>query len=157
MTTCQKDPTCGIFLKRGLFKNHIPICQTRKNTNTNTQIQQITKCQKDPTCSISLKRRLFKDVFWVSHSCTRSSFEQFLEEQKTLLLKLNLRILVLMSLMSSIREKFGARLPLKLSKSCLARERERLMIIMTIWTTRQIQKYNYTIKNHKHNIIGRQE
>ena len=34
------------------------------------------KCQKDPTIGIFLKRRLFKDVFWVSHSCTRSSFLQ---------------------------------------------------------------------------------
>jgi len=33
MTKCQKDPTCGIFLKRGMFKdikNDIPMCQTRK-------------------------------------------------------------------------------------------------------------------------------
>ena len=42
-TKCQKDPTCGIFLKRGLFKdlkNYIPKCQTHKYkihkyTNTN--------------------------------------------------------------------------------------------------------------------------
>ena len=42
-TKCQKDPTCGIFLKRGLFKdlkNYIPTCQTHKYkihkyTNTN--------------------------------------------------------------------------------------------------------------------------
>ena len=110
---CQKDPICGIFLKRGLFKgikNDTPMCQTCKYTNTNTQIQHMTKCQKDPTCSIFLKkglfkgiknyipmcqmrkckvkcqkdptcgiflkRRLFKDVFWVSHSCTRSSYPQ---------------------------------------------------------------------------------
>ena len=52
MTKCQKDPTCGIFLKRGLFKgikNDIPMCQTRKYkkyNNTNTQIQHMTKCQK---------------------------------------------------------------------------------------------------------------
>ena len=40
MTKCQKDPTCGIFLKRGLFKdikNDIPMCQTRKYKNTNTK------------------------------------------------------------------------------------------------------------------------
>merc|ERR1711954_638176 len=33
ITKCQKDPTCGIFLKRGLFrgiKNDIHMCQTRK-------------------------------------------------------------------------------------------------------------------------------
>ena len=110
MTKCQTDPTCGIFLKRGLskdIKNDIPMCQTLKYKNTNTQIQHITKCQKDPTCGIFLKRglfkgiknyipmcqmrkykikcqkdstcgillkrRLFKDIFWISHSCTRSS------------------------------------------------------------------------------------
>merc|ERR1712055_173142 len=65
MMKYQKDPICGIFLKRGLFKgfkNDIPMCQTRKYTNTNTQIQQITKCQKDPTCGIFLKRGLFKGI-----------------------------------------------------------------------------------------------
>merc|ERR1712212_1001694 len=73
ITKCQKDPPCGIFLKRGLFKdvkNDIVMCQKRKykNTNTqihkhtNTQIQHMTKCQKNPTCGISLKRGLFKDI-----------------------------------------------------------------------------------------------
>ena len=41
MTKCQKDPTWGIFLKIGLFKdtkNYIPMCQTHKYKNTNTQI-----------------------------------------------------------------------------------------------------------------------
>ena len=40
MTECQKDPTYGIFLKRGLFKdmkNDIPMCQTRKYKNTNKE------------------------------------------------------------------------------------------------------------------------
>ena len=43
MTKCQKDPTCGIFLKRGLFidiKNDVHMCQTRKYKNTNTQIHK---------------------------------------------------------------------------------------------------------------------
>ena len=70
MTKCQKDPTCGTFLKRGLFKdikNDIPLCQKwkYKNTNTkytNTQIQYMTKCKKDPTCRIFLKRGLLKDI-----------------------------------------------------------------------------------------------
>ena len=70
MTKCQKDPTCGIFLKRGLFediKNYILMCRKHKykNTNTkytNTQIQHMTKCQKDPTCGIFLKTGLFKDI-----------------------------------------------------------------------------------------------
>ena len=73
MMKCQKDSTCGIILKGGLFKgfkNYISMCQTRKykNTNTqihkytNTQIQHITKCQKDPTCGIFLKRGLFKGI-----------------------------------------------------------------------------------------------
>ena len=42
-TKCQKDPTCGIFLKRGLFKgikNDTPMCQMRKYINTNTQIHK---------------------------------------------------------------------------------------------------------------------
>ena len=44
-TKCQKDPTCGIFLKRGLFKdvnNDIPMCQKRKYKYTNTQILKYT-------------------------------------------------------------------------------------------------------------------
>ena len=68
MIMCWKDPTCGIFLKRGLFKdikNYIPMCQTGKykNTNTkysNTQIQNMTKCQRDPACGIFMKRGLIK-------------------------------------------------------------------------------------------------
>ena len=67
MTKCQKDPTCAIFLKRGLFKdikNDIFICQTCKYKIQiqNTQIQHITKCQKQPTYGIFLKRGLFKDI-----------------------------------------------------------------------------------------------
>ena len=67
MTKCQKDPTCAIFLKRGLFKdikNDISMCQTCKYKIQiqNTQIQHITKCQKHPTYRIFLKRGLFKDI-----------------------------------------------------------------------------------------------
>ena len=65
MTKCQKDPICGIFLKRGLFKgikNEVSMCQTRKYKNTNTQIRHLTKCLKDPTCGIFLKRGEFKDI-----------------------------------------------------------------------------------------------
>ena len=43
MTKFQKDPPCGIFLKRRLFKdvkNDIPMCQKRKYKNTNTQYRQ---------------------------------------------------------------------------------------------------------------------
>ena len=43
MITCQKHPTCGIFLKRRLFKankNHIPMCQTRKYKNIKMQIHK---------------------------------------------------------------------------------------------------------------------
>ena len=43
MTKYQKDPTCCIFLKRVLFKgikNYIPMSQTRKYKNTNTQIHK---------------------------------------------------------------------------------------------------------------------
>ena len=69
MTKCHKDLTCGIFLKRGLFKdtkNDTPMCQTRKYKNTNTKYTNantyMIKCQKDPTCGIFLKRGLFKDI-----------------------------------------------------------------------------------------------
>ena len=50
MTKCQLDPTCGIFLKRGLFKgikDDIPMCQTRKYKNTNTQIHKYTNTAYD--------------------------------------------------------------------------------------------------------------
>ena len=58
MLRCQKDPTFGIFLKRGLFKgikNDNPMCQTCKNKKckyTNKQIHHMVKCQKDPSCGI---------------------------------------------------------------------------------------------------------
>merc|ERR1712020_299412 len=75
MTKCQKDQTCGIFLKRGLFKDikkFIPMCRTHKykitNTKyTNTQIQHMTKCQKDPTCGIFLKRGFSESYMY--HLC----------------------------------------------------------------------------------------
>merc|ERR1712110_124241 len=50
ITKCQKDPTCGIFLKRGLFrgiKNDIHMCQTHKYKNTNTQIHKYTNTAYD--------------------------------------------------------------------------------------------------------------
>ena len=50
MMKYQKDPICGIFLKRGLFsgiKNYIPICRTRKYTNTNTEIHKYTNTAYD--------------------------------------------------------------------------------------------------------------
>ena len=55
MTKCQRDPACGIFTKRDLIKditNYIPMCQTRKYKNINTQIhkhintEHMKKCQK---------------------------------------------------------------------------------------------------------------
>ena len=64
MTKYQKDPTCCVFLKRGLFKD-IKMIFPRvkcKCKNTNTQIHHMTRCQKDPTCVIFLKRGLFKDI-----------------------------------------------------------------------------------------------
>ena len=73
MTKYQKDPTCGIFLKRGLFwgiKNYIhkslkcanTKIQIHKYKYTTTQIQQMMKYQKDPICGIFLKRKFFKDI-----------------------------------------------------------------------------------------------
>ena len=50
MMKYQKDPICGIFLKRGLFKgikNDTPMCQTCKYTNTNTQIHKHTNTAYD--------------------------------------------------------------------------------------------------------------
>ena len=44
MTKCQKDPICGIFLKRGLFKdikNPISMCRTDKYINMNTKYTNI--------------------------------------------------------------------------------------------------------------------
>jgi len=67
MTKCQKDPTGGIFLKRGLFKdikNYIPMCWTHdyKNTNTNYTNTAFAKVPERPKCGIFLKRWLFKDI-----------------------------------------------------------------------------------------------
>ena len=45
MVKCQKDPTGGILLKRGLFKdikNYIPICQTRKYKKYKYKIHKCT-------------------------------------------------------------------------------------------------------------------
>ena len=45
MMKYQKDPICGIFLKRGLFKdikNYIPTCRTHKYKKTNSQIHKYT-------------------------------------------------------------------------------------------------------------------
>ena len=50
MTKCQKYPTCGIFLKRGLFKdikNNIPMSQTCKYKNTNKQIHKYSNASYD--------------------------------------------------------------------------------------------------------------
>ena len=90
MTKCQKDPTCGIFLKRGLFKdikNYIPTCRTHKYKNTNSQIHKYSiwgSARKTQHVAYFWKEdcsRVSKIIFtyntnlkiWVSHSCTRSS------------------------------------------------------------------------------------
>ena len=94
MAKCQKDPTYGIFLKRGLFKgnqNDSPMCQTRKykNTNTlihkytNTQIQHMAKCQSDPTCGIFLKRGLFKDIKNHNHMCQTHKYKKIHKYKNT--------------------------------------------------------------------------
>ena len=44
MTKCQKDPICGIFFKRGLFKAmkiDIPVCKTHKYKYTNTAYEKV--------------------------------------------------------------------------------------------------------------------
>ena len=80
----ERSNMCYIFEKRICQRykkllSHVSNTQIQKYTYkihkyTITQIQHMTKCQKDPTCDIFLKRGLFKDIYWVSHSCTRSSF-----------------------------------------------------------------------------------
>ena len=50
VTECQKDQTCGIFLKKGLFrgtKNYIHMCQTHNYKNTNTQLHKYTNTAYD--------------------------------------------------------------------------------------------------------------
>merc|ERR1712110_332222 len=42
ITRCQKDPTCGIFLKRGLFRGIKNDMQMFKRTNTKIQIHKYT-------------------------------------------------------------------------------------------------------------------
>ena len=62
MTKCQKDPICGIFLKRGLFKgfkNYISMCQTRKYKNANTQIQHC-KVPERPEMWYIFEKRIFQ-------------------------------------------------------------------------------------------------
>ena len=93
MTKCQKDPRCGIFLKRGLFKDikyYIPKCQTHKHKNintkyTNTQIQHMTKCQKDPTCGIFLKKKSivqgYQNYIPIQYKLEHLSFAQLYEVQ----------------------------------------------------------------------------
>ena len=60
MTKCQKDPICGIFLKRGLFKdikNDIPTCQTHKykiHKYTNTAYDEVP--ERPNMCYIFEKR-----------------------------------------------------------------------------------------------------
>merc|ERR1712055_860318 len=105
MTKCQKDPTCGIFLKRGLFKdikNDIPMCQTCKykihiHKYTNTQIRHMTKYEKDPTCGIFLKRGLFKDIKNYIPMCRMHKYknstriQEFKEEIKEFVFALHLK------------------------------------------------------------------
>ena len=61
------NTTCAIFLKSGLSKDIkteylVSHTQIHKYTNTNTQIQHMTKYQKDPTCGIFLKRGLLNGI-----------------------------------------------------------------------------------------------
>ena len=65
ITKCQKHPTYGIFLKRGLFKditNDIPICQTGKYKNASTQIHKCGICQvpERPKMWYIFEKRIFQ-------------------------------------------------------------------------------------------------
>ena len=71
MTKYQKDPTCCIFLKRGLFKdikNDISMNKTCKYKNTTTQLHKYTNTAYDKVPErpnmlyICLKRGLFQDI-----------------------------------------------------------------------------------------------
>ena len=81
MTKCPKYPTCGIFLKRGLFKdikNDFLMCQMHKYKNTITKYTNTAYDEEpeNPTCGIFLKRGLFKDITNViCMFCALSTFE----------------------------------------------------------------------------------
>ena len=67
MRKCQKDPTCGIFLKRGLFKdikNPISMCRTHKYKNINTKYTNTAydEVPERPKIWLFLKRGLFKGI-----------------------------------------------------------------------------------------------
>ena len=50
LQSARKKPPCGIFLKRGLFKdvkNDIPMCQKRKYKYPNTQTHKYTNTAYD--------------------------------------------------------------------------------------------------------------
>ena len=68
MTKCQKDPTLGTFLKRGLFKdikNDTLLCQTHKYPNTDTQIHKSSIRQS--------ARKTQHMVFFWKGDCSRIS------------------------------------------------------------------------------------
>ena len=68
MMKCQKDPTCGIFLKGGLFKgfkNYISMCPTRKYKNANTQIHKYSIWQS--------ARKTERVVYFWKDDCSRIS------------------------------------------------------------------------------------
>ena len=67
MTKCQKDPTCGIFLKRGLFKdikNHLPMCQMYKYKNISTKYTNTAydEVPKRPNMWYVFEKRIENDI-----------------------------------------------------------------------------------------------
>ena len=103
---CQKDPTCGIFLKRGLFKgikNDTPMCQTRKYKDTNTkytntsygEVPERPNMWQKPESGVNLVQDLIKqytDIFstkdddvWIEHLCSpeaQNAFEEWAQRIK---------------------------------------------------------------------------
>ena len=75
MTKCQKDPTCGIFLKRGLCKdtkNHISVCQTIQNTNTKYTNTAYNEVPETPNIWHIFEKRIIQGYHkWYSHMSNR--------------------------------------------------------------------------------------
>ena len=75
MTKCQKDPTCAIFLKRGLFKdikNDISLCQTIQNTNTKYTNSAYNEVPETPNIWHIFEKRIIQGYHkWYSHMSNR--------------------------------------------------------------------------------------
>ena len=76
MTKCQKDPTCGIFLKRGLFKDIKIIFPCVERTITQIQIHKYTNTAYDevperPNMQYILKKKDCSRVSKIIFPCVK--------------------------------------------------------------------------------------